>query len=149
MKKVKIIVAILCICILVLPTTTHAVTLKEYENMVEKYTKELKEKEAKMAKNDEEVAEIKAKIADIEEQITEAEEEIENLKTEIDKSNKKIKKKERESKDLVQYFQVISNENTYLEYIFEADSITDMIYRVSVVEQLTDYNEEVMDDLEK
>ena len=149
MKKVKIIVAILCICILVLPTTTHAVTLKEYENMVEKYTKELEEKEAKMAKNDKEVAEIKAKIADIEEQITEAEEEIENLKTEIDKSNKKIKKKERESKDLVQYFQVISNENTYLEYIFEADSITDMIYRVSVVEQLTDYNEEVMDDLEK
>lgn len=149
MKKLKFLIVTLCVGILILPTTTKAVTLKEYENLVEKYTKELQEKEAKMAKNDEEVAEIKAKIANIESQITTAEQEIENLKNEIKQSNEEIKQKEKESKDLVQYFQVISNENTYLEYIFEADSITDMIYRVSVVEQLTDYNKEVMDDLEK
>ncbi len=149
MKKIKLIIVLLCIGVLILPSATQAVTLKEYEDMVEKYTKELKEKEAKMAKNDEEVAEIKAKIVDIEVEITKAEEEIENLKIEIEKSNEEIKDKEKESKRLVQYFQVISNENTYLEYIFEADSITDMIYRVSVVEQLTDYNKEIMDDLEK
>lgn len=149
MKKLKFLIVTLCVGILILPTTTKAVTLKEYEDMVAKYTKELQEKEAKMAKNDEEVAEIKAKISDIESQITKAEKEIENLKVEIEKSNAEIKEKEKESKSLVQYFQVISNENTYLEYIFEADSITDMIYRVSVVEQLTDYNKEIMDDLER
>lgn len=149
MKKIKLLIILACSGILILPTTTHAVTLKEYENMVEKYTKELQEKESKMAKNDEEVAEIKAKIASIEKKITQAEEEIDQLKIEIDQSNEDIKEKEKESKSLVQYFQVISNENTYLEYIFEADSITDMIYRVSVIEQLTDYNKEIMDDLEK
>lgn len=149
MKKLKLIAILLSATILILPTTTQAITLKEYENMVDKYTKELQEKEAKMAKNAEEVAQIKAKIADIESQITKAEQEIESLKEEIAQSNEEIKRKETESKNLVQYFQVISNENTYLEYIFEADSITDMIYRASVVEQLTDYNKEVMDDLER
>lgn len=149
MKKIKVVLVAIIISILIIPTSTYAVTLKEYEDMVAKYTAELEEKQSKMAKNEQEVKEIKAKIANIEQQIAEAEEQIDQLKVEIDESNQEIKNKEKESKSLVQYFQVISNENTYLEYIFEADSITDMIYRVSVVEQLTDYNEQVMDDLEK
>lgn len=149
MKNIKVIISIVCLSILLLPAKTSAITLKEYEDLVTKYTAELEEKESKMAKNDAEVAEIKKKIAGIENQIKKAEEEIEKLKEEIEESNREIVKKEKESKRLMQYFQVISNENTYLEYIFEADSITDMIYRVSVVEQLTDYNKKIMDELEK
>ncbi len=149
MRNWKLLIITICLSILLIPQKTSAITLKEYENLVDKYTKELKEKEDKMAKNDAEVAEIKAKIAKIEKQIKEAENEIANLKEEIEKSNKEIEKKEKESKKLIKYFQVISNENTYLEYIFDANSITDMIYRISVIEQLTDYNKKIMDDLEK
>lgn len=149
MKNWKIIITCICLSFLLIPKNTQAVTLKEYEDLVEKYTAELKEKEAKMAKNDAEVAEIKAKISNIEKQIKEAEAEIKKLEEEIEKSNKEIAKKEKESKKLLKYFQVVSNENTYLEYIFNADSITDMIYRVSVIEQLTDYNKKIMDELER
>lgn len=149
MNKKVLVTIILFLTILLLPYKTSAITLREYENLVEKYTKELQEKESKMAKNAEEVAEIKKKISSIEKQIEEAEKEVEKLKKEIDDSNKEIAKKEKESKKLIKYFQIINNENTYLEYIFDATSITDMIYRVSVVEQLTDYNKEVMDELER
>lgn len=149
MKNWKIIIVFICLSFILIPKDIYAITLKEYEDLVEKYSAELKEKESKMAKNDAEVAEIKTKISNIEKQIKAAETEIEKLKEEIEKSNKEIAKKEKESKKLIKYFQVVSNENTYLEYIFDANSITDMIYRISVIEQLTDYNKKVMDDLER
>lgn len=136
------------ILIVALPQNINAKTLKDFENEVTKYTNELQEKKDKVAKNDQEVAEIKKKISEIEGQIEKAEKEIDNLQKEIDESNKKIEAKEKESKNLMKYFQVVSNDNTYLEYIFGATSITDMIYRVSVVEQLTDYNEQIMNELE-
>lgn len=152
-RYIKIVLKLFCItfCIsfILYPTKAKAVTLKQYEDQVAKYTAELKEKEDKIAKNDQEVAEIKEKIKTIENQITTTEKEIDNIQLEIEKSNKKIEDKKEEIKKLMKYFQVISNENTYLEYVFGATSITDMIYRMSVVEQLTDYNNKTMKELKK
>ena len=149
MKKVTNICIILVFTIsLFLPASkVSATTLKEYEDQVAKYTKELQDKESKIAKNDAEVAQIKKNIANIESQITAAETEIQNLKEEIVKSEEEIKKKSEESKNLMEYFQITDGENAYLEYAFGADTITDMIYRVAVVEQLTEYNEQVMKEL--
>lgn len=126
-----------------------ATTLKEYEDAVAKYTKELEDKESKIAKNDKEVAEIKARISDIENQIKVAHDEVDRLQREIEESNKKIEEKNEESKKLIKYLQVVSNENSYLEYIFGSTSIQEMVYRVSVVEQLMDYNKQLMEDLQK
>ena len=79
--------------------------------------------------------------------ITEAENEIKRLEDEIDKSNKEIENKKEQSKKIMKYFQIMRSGNTYLEYIFEAESVTDMIYRISVVEQLTEYNQKVVNEL--
>ena len=152
MKKVVIkisFIVVFTISLLALPKDVFATTLKQYEDQVAKYTAELQEKEAKIAKNAQEVAEIKQKIADIESQITKAEADIKDLENQIEESNQKIEEKKEESKKLMKYFQVVSNENTYLEYIFGATSITDMIYRMSVVEQLTDYNNTIMNELKQ
>ena len=40
-------------------------------------------------------------------------------------------------------------ENVYLEYVFQAKNFTDFIYRGAVVEQLTKYNDELIDDMYK
>ena len=143
----KIIISILCLSIIIIPLNTHATTLKEYENAVAKYTKELKDHQANLAKSKEEVAQVKANISKIEGQIKDAEEQIESLQKEIDDSNKKIKQKTKESKKIIEYYQISNGENSYLEYIFGATSITDMIYRMSVVEQLTEYNDNLMKEL--
>jgi len=42
-----------------------------------------------------------------------------------------------------------NGENAYMEYIFGADSITDLIYRSSIVKQLTEYNNKVTKELEQ
>ena len=149
MKNKRLLILIVgIVSFLALPIDTSAKTIQEFENEVAKYTKELQEKKDKLAKNDQEVAQIKAKIKNIEAQISQAEEDVKKLQEEIDASNKKIEEKDAESKKLMKYFQVVMNDNAYLEYIFGATSIKDMIYRMSVVEQLTDYNDQIMKELE-
>lgn len=145
----SIIFVIAVVSFIALPLDTKAVTLKEYEDQVAKYTAELKEKEAKIAKNDAEIAEVKKKIADIESQITQAEADMNQLEEEIEKSNKEIEEKKEESKKLIKYFQVVDGENTYMEYIFGATSITEMISRMAVVEQLTEYNDNLIKELDQ
>lgn len=148
-----------CICLLIivsllstliaLPVKVKAKTISEFEAEVERYTAELEQKKANLAKNEAEVAEIRKKIANIESQITTAEQEITSLQDEIDKSNLEIAEKSEESKKIMEYYQISNGDNIYLEYAFGASSITDMIYRLAVVEQLTDYNDKIMKELEE
>ena len=149
MKKVLLVIIPIFLITLLLPTDVSAVTLKEYEDAVVKYTKELQEKEAKIAKGKEEIAAVKKNIADTEAKIDETEKEIQKLQDEIEECNKEIEKKNKESKNIISYYQVSNGENVYLEYAFGASDITDMIYRMSVVEQLTDYNDKVMKELKE
>ena len=147
-RSIKVIVTLLLITLL-LPINVSAVTLKEYEDAVAKYTAELKEKEAKIAKGKEEIAAVKKNIADTEQKIAATEEEITRLQEEIERCDKEIKKKDAESKKIMEYYQIENGNNAYLEYIFGATSITDMVYRMSVAEQLTDYNDKIMKELKQ
>ena len=148
-KRKRLIILIMLISFIALPKDVSAKTIQEFENEVAKYTKQLQEKKDKVAKNDQEVAQIKNKIGEIEGQISQAQQDIERLQKEIDESNEKIKQKDAESKKLMKYFQVVVSDNAYLEYIFGATSIKDMIYRMSVVEQLTEYNNQIMTELKQ
>lgn len=146
-NKTKILFLLILLIPIIIPNNVEAETIKQFEDKVAKYTAELQEKKNKIAKNDQEVNQIKAKISEIEKQISQSEIEIKNLENEIEKSNQQIAEKEEESKKIMKYFQVVNGENSYLEYVFGATSITDMVYRLSVVEQLTKYNQKVITEL--
>ena len=49
----------------------------------------------------------------------------------------------------MEYYQIANGNNAYLEYAFGAETITDMIYRMSIVEQLTEYNDKIMKELKQ
>lgn len=132
-----------------LPLTAQATTLKQYEDQVAKYTAELKEKQAKMAKNAAEIKEIKGRISVIEGQIKEAGTQIQTLQEEIVRSNQEIEQKGEESKSIMVYYQLANGDNAYLQYAFGAETITDMIYRASIAEQLTEYNDKIMKELQE
>ena len=151
MKKLLIVTSIILLLVsfIALPTDTSAKTIQEFENEVTRYTKELEEKKANLARNNEEIKQIIKKIKNIESQIEEAENEIKRLQEEIEASQKEIERKSEESKNIISYYQVSNGENAYLEYAFGAESITDMIYRLSIVEQLTEYNNKIMKELEE
>ena len=149
-KTITILITIITlVSLLALPMNARAKTLAEFEAEVEKYTKKLQETQANLAKNEQEVAAIERQISSIEKQISDAETQIVTLQEEIDASNEEITRKGEESKSIIEYYQISNGENIYLEYAFGATSITDMIYRMSIVEQLTDYNDKIMKELEE
>ena len=148
MKKVSILLLIAILTVCILPVNTNAKTLSQLEDEVNKFTADLESKNNQIAQNDAEVAEIEKKIADYERQISEIKSETAVLEQEIEESNIEIQEKSEESKSLFQYLQVSEGENAYVEYIFGATDVTDMVYRMAIVEQLTEYNEQVMKDLE-
>lgn len=149
MKKISSVILLILLAAFIIPVNTNAKTLKQLEDEVNKFTADLESKNNQIAANDAEVAEIKKKIADYENQISSIKSETEVLEQEIDESNKEIAEKSEQSKSLFQYLQVSEGENAYVEYIFGATDVTDMVYRMAIVEQLTEYNEQVMDDLTK
>lgn len=153
MNKQKLIhiftIIVVLISVIALPIDTQATTLKEYEDQVLKYSKELNDKNSQIIQSKKELDDIRKKIASYEKEIKAAEEEKYRLEEEIRKNNEEIKKKNEESKRLMEYYQISNGENAYLEYAFGATDITDMIYRMSIVEQLTEYNDQVMKDLQK
>ena len=148
MKKIKVLIVLL-ITILLIPQTTNATTLQEYEDQVVKYHNELNDKNNQISASKKELEEEKQKRSDYEKQIKDTEEEIKRLEEEIEKNNEEIEKKKKETKKLMEYYQISNGENVYLEYAFGATDITDMIYRLSIVEQLTDYNDRIMKELKE
>lgn len=149
MKKISSVILLILLTIFIIPVNTNAKTLKQLEDEVNKFTADLESKNNQIAANDAEVAEIKQKIADYENQISEIKSETAVLEQEIEESNIEIAEKSEQSKSLFQYLQVSEGENAYVEYIFGATDVTDMVYRMAIVEQLTEYNDQVMDDLTK
>ncbi len=85
--------------------------------------------------------EVEAQISQIQKEVTETSDKIVELQKDIDK-------KDEQMKDIMSFVQVTDGENNYLEYIFGATSFTDFIYRISVAEQLGDYNEQLVKEYE-
>ncbi len=147
MKKLIYLFLIVILTVFIVPINTHAQTLSELRQEVEEFTADLESKNNQIVANDAEVAEIQENIANIEKQISEIESETATLEEEIEECNLEIEEKSEQSKSLFQYLQISEGENAYLEYIFGATSVTDMVYRMAIVEQLTEYNDQIMDEL--
>lgn len=152
MKKLKSIIVYSVIGMLLfnmIPIEAHAETMQDYIDKVNQYTAELQAKKDKLAKNDAEIKKIEEEIIVIEGQIEQIKKDQEELQKQIEKNNQEIAAKKKESKELIRYAQVSQGDNFYLDYIFGADSLTDMIYRISLVEQITKYNNKVVKTLNK
>ena len=149
MKKISItLIIVMLVSLFALPMRTEAKTIAQFEAEVAKFTAELRAKQNSLNKNKAEIEIIKQKISNIIDQMSAAEKEIDKLQVEIEESNKEIKQKGEESKSIIEYYQISNGENIYLEYAFGATDITDMIYRMSIVEQLTEYNDKIVKELE-
>ena len=84
---------------------------------------------------------MNSKMRKLETEINGNEKKIENAKEEIKVLQKDIKDKQKEIDTLMSFFQITDAENIYMDYVFKADSLSDLIYRQTIVEQLSDYND--------
>lgn len=145
MKRMKnyfslLLCSVLFTTMIIVPQNVHAETLGSMKAKLNKLeadyqaqVKEQKETEGKITQNKNTIAGMKASIAQLEK-------EIKALEAEIKKFEQQIKAKEAEIKSVINFMQVSNGENAYLEYALGAQDFTDFIYRMSVSEQLAEYN---------
>lgn len=145
MKK-RIIVLLLAIALLI-PINIKAKTLGEYRAELEALEQSYNENQANIARTDEEIAAANARVQEIYLEIDTIESDMIDINKEIAKLNEQIIGKDKELKDLIRYYEFSNGESVYLEYLFSADSITDFIYRYSVTEQLSRYNDQLISEM--
>ena len=145
----RVIKFLIIFLIIIFPTSkVNAITLKEYENQVAKYQKEVNTAKEAVKKTEAQINSTKNEINNLKNEVHSLEEEIETMRKQSSDATLEIKEKSLEIKEYYTYLQLSNGENAYLEYAFGADSVTDFIYRMSIVEQMTEYNKEVISDLE-
>ena len=124
-------------------------TIKSILADIEKQKKELQENKNKQKLTNEQILTIKNNISLISNEITKGQNEIIEINNQIAILENQIEEKDAEMKKVINFLQLSDGESQYLEYIFGATSFTDFIYRVAISEQLTKYNENLIDEFNK
>lgn len=155
MKRNKYI-SILCILMvlgsyLAIPLQTMAATdtLGALEDELNALKRQKQENDAKQQQTEAEIEAKRVAIANAQAQVKQAEEDIKNAELKIEESNQKIAEMKEKTEKLLIFLQQMKSQNAYIEYISGASSITDMIMRISAIEQITNSNQKIMQELEE
>ena len=106
---------------------------------------ELRKVNEKQQLTEEKIASIKANISRINREIMEIDNTIDALVLEIEQLNNDIADKDEEIKKVINQHQLSNGNNAYIEYIMGAATVTDFIFRLAIVEQVTEYNQNMIE----
>lgn len=144
----KIVILVITLMLVILPfVEVEAKSIRDYRNDIEELKKKKAKQEEKGAAVQEKIDATKNKINETTRKIVQARKDQEATRKEIQQLGKDIEAKDQEMKDLVSFYQISDNDNFYLKFIFGADSFEDFIYRFSVAEQLTEANDNLVDEM--
>ncbi len=146
MKYLKYSLFILILTLFVIPMNIKAATLSEFKNELNSLKAKQAENESTKKKTEAEIAQTRKEIDSIMDQIEELNIQIDELNADIEARNQSIDKMKDEIASIVHYYQVTTVQNMYYEYVFNADSYTDFIYRFAITEQLSDYREKTINE---
>ena len=149
MKRKFVLCIILVLTLFFIPISLNAKTLSDLKSELQDLRNKKAAQDSEKQKTEEEYAAIKNRIQEIQYEINEGKARIEESKKKISELEEEIKVKQEEIGELFRFLQASNGENLYLEYIFGAETFTDFIYRSSIVEQLTRYNDELIEQMNK
>jgi len=141
-----VIVVMLLLSNLIPVGESNAKTLRDLKQELAQMEKEVSDNQNEQTLTETQINETYASIASINASIEQIHVEVGELNLQIEELNAQIERMDKEIKDIMVFFQISNGESAYLEYIFGAKTFTDFIYRSAVVEQLTIYNQQLMDD---
>lgn len=143
-NKIRNLFLIFIMVFICFPAIIEAKTLDEYVAEAEAKLKQERATAEQKQMTEEEKKKALAEKDTITNEISSIKKEISSLEKDIKKLEEEIAKKDDEIKKLISFVQITNGESSYLEYIFGAKDFTDFIYRISVAEQLSDYNDSLM-----
>ena len=145
-RTIKFIALTLCL-LLIIPINVQAKTLGEIKAEYAELERQYNENKANIEYTEQEISDAQSRIESIYGELEDAEREIQDITNNIAKLNESILEKDKQIKELLKFLQYSNGESTYLEYIFSANSITDFIYRISVTQQLSKYNDKLIKEM--
>ena len=147
-KVRKLTMIIVLLSVFLIPIKVEAKSLNDFYNELADLEKKYEEANSSKKLNEQQLEQLGKEINSINASILQAQEDIKQAEQDIEDSNKKIEEKKNETNELMKFLQITSGGNVYLEYLFEAESYTDFIYRYSIVTQMSGYNNKLMEELE-
>ena len=122
-------------------------TLRSLQNEYASEKAKYEENQRKLNLTQSEINSKNARIQTLKKEMTTISNEVGKLNDEIDKYKLSIKEKIVSSKTLLEQYQVNETSSLYYDYIFNADSVSDMTYRSAVIKEIVDYNEKMISTL--
>lgn len=147
MKKTTILIFLLSIVLI--PNFVDAKTLNDYYNELAKLQDQYNTNKNNKKLTEKQIQELNTEINNISNSIENTRQEIKQAEEDIENSKLQIEDKKTETDGLIQFLQISNGGNIYLEYLFDAENYTDFIYRYEVVKQLSNYNSDLIDELEQ
>lgn len=149
MKKIIYFLVVVLMILLVPVTTVKAAaqTISQLEKELNEQQKKLNDTNIKKAINKQDIDSTNKKISTIKSDIEKINEDIDKKTKESEQLEKDIAEKNSQTKDLMRYYQVTSSGSSMMEYIMGAKSITDLVYRLSITEQISSYNKKVINQM--
>ncbi len=142
MKKYCIMFLVTFICLF--PLTVNAETLDQYIAKAEKNRADAEKAQNEKKLTEAERADAIAKKNKVTTEVNQTISDLEKMEKDITNLQASIQKKNKEIKEIMKFVQVSNGQSAYLEYAFGASNFTDFIYRISVAEQLSKYNDNLI-----
>ena len=153
MKKIIcLLLAISIICLNIIPIeNVNAKTLKDYKNELAKLQSEYAENKRVTAQTKASINAKRNAIITANNTISSNETQVENSKIKVAESEEQIKIKTAELSDVIEILQYTNNNSNeiYYDYILKSSSITELMERQAIVEQIANYTQEELNGLEK
>lgn len=124
---------------------SNAKTLGDLKNELANLKNQKTSNQQKKNQTQSEINSTKNSISSKQNQIIENQETIAKAIEESERLTIEIAEGKEDLNNLLESYQLIKSDNIYLEYIFEATSYEDLIYRYALIEQIMDYETEQID----
>ena len=146
MKK-YVILFLIAIIIPITKVTAAEKTIAQWESELKKVQAELDETNSKKQQTQNEINNANNKINSTYKEVEKIEQETDTKTKESADLELQIETKNEETKELMRYYQISTSGSAMLEYILGAKSIPDLVYRLSVTEQISSYNKKVIKEM--
>ena len=126
-----------------------AETLRDLKNILADLQSQKRANEQKEAMTKDEISSKQAAIEQANRDIANAKNDIEIAKGEIEEYNRRITELDEQTQELMAFYQIMNGNNAYMEFITDSSSMTELIMRSDAIEQLSNYNQEKLLELEE
>lgn len=126
-----------------------AETLQDLKDILADLKRQKRENEQKGQMTENEITQKQQEIQQANTEIANAKHDIEMAKGEIEDYNRRINELNEQTQELMAFYQIMSGNNAYMEFITDSSSMTELIMRSDAIEQLSNYNQDKLLELEE